>query len=298
MIIDSHCHFMTEEYAKSSPFYSHEWYDFEMREVKKFQVSDDHKEILTYPLEAIMNKFTIDTIPEKIISFNDEVAKISSRYNVYATAAIYPLVESKYYLMEMERAINELGLCGFSLASSYDGLYLDDEKFWPLFEKASELNKPIFIHPVTSNPIGSDRLKDYRLMPMLGFVFDTTVCLTRLVLSGVLNRFNNVKLVFSHTGGAFAYLLPRIITLGNAFKLDIDSNNIHKTLKNVYFDTCTDDLGVLEFAIKTFGADKILFGSDFPAVDNIQRMVDAIDRINISNEEKKMILGSSVQGIL
>ncbi|OOM79022.1 amidohydrolase [Clostridium puniceum] len=291
MVIDSHSHYLPKEYTDSSPFYTEAWYNYNARQNKHNESDYITDEIVTYPIETYIKNIPIENIPRKITEFNDNMYKISSKNKrLHATVAIYPVVDSKYYLNEMERGILDLGLCGFSLSSSYNGKYLDDKMFWPLFEKSIELGKPIYIHPVTSSPIGADRLKEYSLTPMLGFVFDTTVCIVRLILSGVLQHYKDVKLVFSHLGGTFPFLFPRIEDLSKTFHKNLDLSNVQNILQNVYFDTCTKDSSLLEFSIKTLGANKILLGTDFPAVKNIDSYVSIINSLNISDKEKDQIL--------
>lgn len=291
MIIDSHSHYLPKEYTGLSPFYTQAWYDYNFRQNKRKESVYITDEIVTYPLETYMKNISIDNVPKKISEFNGNIYKISSENKKFhATAAIYPVVGSGRYLDEMERSVLDLGLCGFSVCSSYDGIYLDDKMFWPLLEKAIELEKPIFVHPVTSNPIGTDRLKQYNLTPILGYMFDTTVCIVRLILSGVLEQYKDAKLVFSHLGGTFPFLIPRIQELTSMFQKDLDLSNIQHILKNVYFDTCTKDSSLLELSIKTFGADKILLGTDFPATRDTDSYVSAVKSLDISNEEKEQIL--------
>lgn len=290
MVIDSHSHYLPKEYA-DSPFYTEAWYDYDARQDKRSEVECITEEIVTYPIETYMKSIPNEDIPRKITEFNNNMNKIISKNKkIHATAAIYPVVDSKYYLDEMKRSILDLGLCGFSLSSSYNGIYLDDKMFWPLFEESIELGKPIYIHPVTSNPLGVDRFKEYALTPILGFPFDTTVCITRLILSGVLQKYKDVKLVFSHLGGAFPFLIPRIQDASKTFHKHLDLSNIQDILQNVYFDTCTKDSSLIEFAVKIFGADKILLGTDFPASEDVNSYISAINNLNISAGDKEKIL--------
>lgn len=291
MIIDSHSHYLPKEYTGLSPFYTEAWYDYNFRQNKRNESDYITDEIVTYPIEAYMKNVSSDNIQQKISEFNDNLHRIgNNNKNFHATAAIYPVVGSEHYLDEMERSILDLGLCGFSVCSSYDGIYLDDKRFWPLFEKSIELGKPIIIHPVTLKPIGADILKEYNLTPMLGYMFDTTVCIARLILSGVLQQYKDAKLVFSHLGGTFPFLIPRIEELTRIFQKNSKIIDIKESLQNVYFDTCTKDLALLEFSIKAFGSNKILLGTDFPATRDQDSYVSIINSLNISVEEIEKIL--------
>ena len=73
---------------------------------------------------------------------------------------------------EVKRAKEELGASGVSLASSYDGVYLDDQRFYSIYESAVSLKLPVFVHATTGRPIGSDRVMDPLLTPVIEFLFD------------------------------------------------------------------------------------------------------------------------------
>ena len=116
-------------------------------------------------------------------AFSEIVEKYPERFTALATL---PMQEPRAAVEELERAVGELGLRGVTIFSNVNGKPLDSKEFWPVYEKASKMGVPLFIHPTT--PIDEGAMGDYRLVPILGFPLDTSLALLRLVFSGVLKR--------------------------------------------------------------------------------------------------------------
>src|SRR5690606_36859230 len=108
-------------------------------------------------------------------------------------------------------AINKLGLHGIVIDSHTNGEYLDQEKFWPILEAAEACGAPIYIHPRTL-PAGSVKpFQDYTLeTAMWGFQAETGLHGVRIICSGVLDRFPNLKIVLGHMGEGIPFWLWRL----------------------------------------------------------------------------------------
>ncbi len=101
--------------------------------------------------------------------------------------ATLPLCDPGASAAELERAMDELGMPGAMLFSNVNGIGLDDERFWPLYEVANDRDAVLMIHP--TYPVGVEAMAEYWLMPLNGFLFDTTLAASKLVFSGVVKRF-------------------------------------------------------------------------------------------------------------
>jgi predicted TIM-barrel fold metal-dependent hydrolase len=133
---------------------------------------------------------------------NDDLAKVQAKYpGQFVGLAQAPVLEGQPAVAEIDRAIRQLGLKGATITSQTQGLSLDSEKLFPLYEKVCELDAPIFVHPSLA-PVGYDLLQDYDLPRVLGREVDLTVAATRLIAGGVLDRFPNLKLVIAHSAAA------------------------------------------------------------------------------------------------
>jgi predicted TIM-barrel fold metal-dependent hydrolase len=108
--------------------------------------------------------------------FKNIIEKYSERFLAFAAL---PLQNPIIAATELERAVKNLGLSGGTLMTNVSGKSLDSKDFLPIFEKAVELDVPLFIHP--TSPINSKGMKDYRLVPIIGFGIDTSLTILRLV---------------------------------------------------------------------------------------------------------------------
>ncbi|MEE8378686.1 MAG: amidohydrolase family protein [Candidatus Aminicenantaceae bacterium] len=242
--------------------------------------------------------------PERAVELarmvNDNFAKIkkekSQRFSALATL---PMNDPEASVTELERAFSELGFRGAALHSNINGVALSDERFWPLYEKANELEAVFDIHP--SFPVGVEAMTDYWLMPLLGFTFDTTLAAAKLVFSGVVEKFPKIRWILGHLGGTIPYLAERLDRGYAAFKecLENISKKPSEYLKTFYFDTVNFDIKALQLAIDFAGADHLVAGSDYPhQIGSLEQMVSSIDKLNISEEDKDRIYGKNAAQLL
>lgn len=231
---------------------------------------------------------------------NNSFAKIkkdrSSRFTALATL---PMNDVDASINELERAFGELGFKGVMLYSNINGIALSDQRFWPLYRKANDLNAVFYIHP--NFPVGVEAMTDYWLMPLVGFTFDTTLAAAKLVFSGVAERFPEIRWVLAHLGGAIPYLTERLDRGYFAFKECREQINQPPSeyLRKFYYDSVNFDVRALQLAVDFAGADHILAGSDYPhQIGSLEKMVESIQNLNISPEEKTSILGGNAKKLL
>ena len=226
---------------------------------------------------------------------NDAFAKVvSTRAPRFAALATLPLNDPKASVKELRRALEELHLPGAMLFSNVNGVALADERFWPLYELADARSAVLHIHP--TSPVGVEAMTQYWLMPLVGFLMDTTLAAAHLVFSGVPERFPCIKWVLSHLGGAIPYLAERLDRGYEAFP-ECRANIERKPseyLKTWYYDTVNFDRNALELAIKFAGAERVLAGSDYPhQIGSIPSMLTSLRGLPISDGDKAKILGGN-----
>lgn len=219
------------------------------------------------------------------------VAECSPRFAALATL---PLNDPKASVIEFRRAVQNLGFPGAMLFSNVNGVALADRRYWPLYEVANELGAVLHIHP--TNPINVQAMESYWLMPLVGFLFDTTIAAAHLVFSGVGERFPRINWVLSHLGGAIPYLAERLDRGYHAFK-ECRANIPRPPssyLKQWYYDTVNFDKNALELAVQFAGAGHILAGSDYPhAIGSISSMKSSVTSLDVSETEKAGIFGGN-----
>src|SRR5688572_7558566 len=139
---------------------------------------------------------------------NDAFARIrAERGSRFVPLATLPLCDPRASLLEYLRATDELGMPGAMLFSNVNGVGLDDERFWPLYEAANDRNGVLMIHP--TYPVGVESMTEYWLMPLNGFLFDTTLAASKLVYSGVVKRYPRIRWIQGHLAETITYLTAR-----------------------------------------------------------------------------------------
>ena len=222
---------------------------------------------------------------------NDEFKEaMTTRGRHFTALATLPLNDPKASLKEFRRALGDLGMRGAMLFSNVNGAALSDERFWPIYEAADAAGAVLYIHP--AHPSNVDMMQQYWLMPLVGFLFDTTLAASSLVFAGVPERFPRIRWALGHLGGAIPYLAERLDRGFHAFKecRAHISKEPSAYLKTFYFDTVNFDQGALTLAIAFAGVDHVLAGSDYPhQIGSIPSMLDAIATLPITDEERDRI---------
>jgi aminocarboxymuconate-semialdehyde decarboxylase len=231
---------------------------------------------------------------------NDEFREaMETRGRHFTALATLPLNDPAASAKELDRACRQLGMRGAMLFSNVNGVALSDQRFWPIYELANDLGAVLYIHP--TDPVGVEAMQQYWLMPLVGFLLDTTLAAASLVFAGVPARFPKIKWALCHLGGTIPYLAERLDRGFHAFK-DCRANIDRPPstyLRQFYYDTVNFDVNALNLAIAFAGADHILAGSDYPhQIGSIPSMLDAIGKLPIPEAEREGILGLNAAKLL
>ena len=231
---------------------------------------------------------------------NDAFARVIQERGSHFTAlATLPLNDPSASVAELRRAMTQLRLPGAMLFSNVNGVALADERFWPLYEEANRLNAVLYIHP--TDPVGVEAMTDYWLMPLVGFPFDTTLAAAKLVFSGVVERFPNIRWVLTHMGGAIPYLAERLDRGFHAFpdcRAHIDRPP-SEYLRRFYYDTVNFDPDAMKLALAFAGPAHLLAGSDYPhQIGSIPKMLESLRALPVSDAERAAIMGGNAAALL
>ncbi len=185
------------------------------------------------------------------------------------------------------------------LFSNVNGVALSDQRYWPLYEAANDAGAVMYIHP--AHPVNVDMMQEYWLMPLVGFLFYTTLAAASLVFAGVPERFPRIRWALCHLGGAIPYLAERLDRGFHAFRdcRQHIQREPSSYLREFYYDTVNFDQRALQLAIGFAGADHILAGSDYPhQIGSIPSMLDAVNGLAVTESERAAIFGLNAARLL
>jgi aminocarboxymuconate-semialdehyde decarboxylase len=231
---------------------------------------------------------------------NDEFKEaVDTRGHHFTSLATLPLNDPAASAKEFERATVQLGLPGAMLFSNVNGVALSDERFWPIYERANDRGAVLYIHP--AHPVNVSMMEEYWLMPLVGFLMDTTLAAASLVFAGVPERYPKITWALCHLGGTIPFLAERLDRGFHAFK-DCRARIQREPssyLKEFYYDTVNFNQGALKLAIDFAGADHILSGSDYPhQIGSIPSMLEAVNTLPVTDEEREAIRWKNAAKIL
>ena len=229
---------------------------------------------------------------------NDAFAREAKARARFTALATLPLNDPAASVVELERAMG-LGLPGAMVFGNVNGTPLADSRYEPLWKKAHDLGAVIYIHP--AHPLGVEAMEQFWLMPLVGFLLDTTLAAAHLVFAGVPDRYPGISWVLCHMGGAIPYLAERLDRGYEAF--DECRTHISRPpssyLKTFYYDTVNFDPAAIALAVKFAGADHILAGSDYPhQIGSIPKMKESLGALSVSDAELSGIRGGNAARLL
>ena len=236
---------------------------------------------------------------------NDRLAEVIARHPTrFSGFAALPTILPEKAADELERAVKDLGFKGAMIHGLTDGLFLDDKRFWPIFERAESLDVPLYLHPSFPHPevqrvYYGDYIEDFPqvIRAAWGYTVETGTQAIRLVLSGVFEKHPGVKIILGHLGETLPFLLWRIN--------EALSRPGHKPLNfreqfcSHFYVTTSGNFSTPAFicTVLEMGIDRIMFSVDYPFVANKSAM-DWVNNLQISTEDKAKVLSGTAQRLL
>ena len=270
--------------------------DIGERRIADMDASGIARQILSMTAPGVQI-FDADTGTALAASFNDELAEAVRRHpdrfsGLAAIAPQNPAGAAK----ELERAVRSLGLRGAIVNSHTQGEYLDNPKFWPIFEAAEALNVPVYLHPTTPSAGMIAPFKEAGLDgAVFGFGAETGLHMLRIITGGVFDRFPRLRMVVGHLGEALPYWLFRIDFMHGRMvaakrhpRVGKLERRVSEYLKeNFYFTTSGMAWEpVILYAISVLGIDRVLYAMDYP-YQYVPEEVQVTDDLPISDADKQ-----------
>jgi aminocarboxymuconate-semialdehyde decarboxylase len=232
---------------------------------------------------------------------NDEISSMTRTWpQRFAGIGTLPMQDVTLAITELERCMTRLGLKGAEINDHINGRTLDEPEFRPFWKAADQMGALIFFHQAGETLV-TPRSKRYHLPNTIGNLVDRAVTFATLVHGGVLDECPNLKIVLGHGGGYTCYGIGR---MDRGWKVRSEARtHIAKPpsayLRNFYYDCIVYTEQALRFLIDTVGADRVVFGTDWPydmALDWPVSWVLAME--SLSQEEKDAILWKNLEKLL
>jgi aminocarboxymuconate-semialdehyde decarboxylase len=212
---------------------------------------------------------------------NDDMAAQQKRYpERIRFMCSLPWQHARLALGELERACDELGAVGVMVLANIDGASLTDKMFSAIWREIDRRGLPVLVHPTA--PPGTRELDvaSYNLIASVGFMFDTSLAVSRMIFDGFFDRYPNLKLIAAHGGGALPYIAGRLDICFDRMPACREriSRNPSSYLKKIYYDSVVFQQESLNLCVAVGGEDKVLYGSDYP--HNIGDMKGCLTRVD------------------
>ncbi len=246
---------------------------------------------------------------------NDEMAELVGKYpDRFVTAmAGLPYNDMDATLREAERAIEELNFRGIQIFSSVNGKPLDRPEFLPLYEKMVRYDLPILLHPLKdymTPDYPDETASKYELFKTFAWPLETTLAMARLVMSGIMEKYPELKIVTHHCGAMLPFFAERVAKnltpenrSGEIMELKMPPLDY---FKRFYGDTnLGGNAAALMCGYDFFGADRMVFATDYPYPGGMAKgdiavgeVIGAVARMSIRDSEKTSIFSGNARRLL
>ena len=168
-------------------------------------------------------------------------------------------------LAELERAV-AAGASGVMVLANIDGKSLTDPAFAAIWRAIDTRALPVLVHPTAPPGVADMDMTRFQLTASIGFTFDTSLAVARMIYDGFFDRYPKLKVIAGHGGGALPYLISRMDQCFDNIPACREKISVRPSeyLPGIYADAVVFSPDVLELCVKTFGADNVIYGSDYP----------------------------------
>jgi len=274
-----------------------------VRVLDKFKID---KQVLTLARPSIWVNMPPDIALKMTRTANDIMAKTAKQFpDRFIATGTLPFL-SEEFMPEFDRCIGDLGMKGIQIFANIRGKPLDDPEFRWFFSKANSTRTPIWIHP----QLWHGWPQEFTLDKIFGWLFDTSLALSRLVFSGIMEEYADLRIITHHLGAMIPHFSERI-------KGFYESREMYPQAKFVtlpkdpldyfrrfYGDTVLNGaVHAFECGYKFFGSEHLIFATDYPFGPGqgepwIEGTFNQIRDTHLNQIEKDQILGGNLQRLL
>ncbi len=280
----------------------------------------DYRQILTIASPPIETLGPPEVSRDLAELANEEMAALCAKHpdRFMGFSASLAMNDPDAAVREARRAIRQLGALGVQIFTNVNGLPLDDPRFASLFDAMAELDRPIWVHPARASSFPdylSEQRSRYEMWWVFGWPYETAVFMSRLIFSGVLDRYPRLRILTHHAGGMVPHFAGRIgpgLDQLGARTPDEDLTTVGRALtkrpydyyKMFYGDTALFGAGhALRCAVAFFGVEHLLFGSDMPFDPEkgpgfIRETIANIEALELTVEQRQALYEGNARTVL
>ena len=253
----------------------------------------------------IAHGFTPDEAISMARDVNDRsIAAIKQHPTRFAGFAALPMTAPEAAADELERCVTDHRFVGAMVHGHVNGSFLDDKKFWPIFERAEKLDVPIFLHPALPHP---DIMKAYYqgyedilARPGWGFAVDTSIHFLRILFSGVFDAYPKLQIVMGHLGEGLPFAMHRLNehTYLSAKRRGLQKTPLEYIRDHLYVATSGNWYEpAFACTVEAMGIDRILWAVDWPYEANAVGM-DFWKKISLADADRAKISHGNAERLL
>jgi aminocarboxymuconate-semialdehyde decarboxylase len=229
---------------------------------------------------------------------NDDMAAARAAYvGRIEWFASLPWQYPEVALAELGRAI-AAGARGVMVLANIDGKPLTDPAFESIWRAIDAKALPVLVHPTAPPGVAAMDMQRFQLTASIGFTFDTSLAVSRMIYDGFFDRYPRLKIIAAHGGGALPYLISRMDQCFDNIPACREKIAVRPSeyLPKIYADAVVFAPGVLELCVDTFGANNVLYGSDYP--HTIGDMPGCLKRVNgLADNVRDKVRGANARRV-
>jgi aminocarboxymuconate-semialdehyde decarboxylase len=199
-------------------------------------------------------------------------------------------------LKELARA-TKAGACGVMVLANIAERPLTDPQFAPIWKAIDAKKLPVLVHPSAPPGVAAMSMTEFQLTASIGFTFDTSLAVSRMIFDGFFDRYPHLKIIASHGGGALPYLIGRLDQCFDHIPACRAKVSERPSLyaRRIWADSVVFTEDALAMAVRVFGSDRVLYGSDYPhtigdpigCLARVDRLPDGVrDRVRSANAQR------------
>jgi 2,3-dihydroxybenzoate decarboxylase len=244
--------------------------------------------------------FSAEEGTELAALWNDRMAEVvAARPDRYAALATVAPQDPEAAAQEVERAMTTRGMKGVLINSHTHNEYLDDRKFWPVFEACEAHNAPIYLHPRVPSAQMFEPFSDYNMhSAKWGFQTEVATHVLRLISAGLFDEFPDLQLVLGHMGEGLPFWLHRLDSVSQlAYTSNLDRLPSEYLRQNTVISTSGMSWDpLLVFAHSVLGAENIMFATDYP-FGNYAADTEWMDTVPLPEADKRLIYSGNAERV-